>query len=475
MRKLLGSVALIAGAAMVTFGANAEDIMIDGANIYNGVELEAIQNGRIIISEGRIICIGKADDCAEPEAADVHNAAGMWITPGLIDAHVHFSQTAWFDGRPDAGDFRDLYPYAEVQSFRKNHPESYFRAYACSGVTAVYDVGGFPWTWDMRDLSKHHTGAPHIAAAGPLVSHGARTILNVPSEEVMHMLEDPEAGRESVRYLAAFGSDALKIWFLPVRDEALQPEIDARVLAAIDEANQLGLPVIVHATTLREAKVAVGAGIHLLVHSVFTEPVDDEFVEMVVAAGTIYTPTLTVRGGYPQMFRAIATGEAPHLDDDGNCAEAYSLDIIEKSLSLGDHPSAASIIERFADAPADIGLAIPQVTLDNLKRMYEAGATIVMGTDAGNPGTLHGPSVFGEMEAMQSAGIPAKEIIRMSTANGAKAMRRDDIGTLEVGNYADLVLYRSDPGADIANARSMAYIMRGGDIKPRADLARQDD
>ena len=100
-----------------------------------------------------------------------------------------------------------------MQAFRKNKPHSYFRAYACSGVTAVYDVGGFSWSWDKRHLSLHDTEAPHVAAAGPIVTHGAPAILNLPTEEQMHMLDSPEAGREAVRYLFAFGSDAVKIVF----------------------------------------------------------------------------------------------------------------------------------------------------------------------------------------------------------------------------------------------------------------------
>ncbi len=84
---------------------------------------------------------------------------GLWITPGLVDAHVHFCQTGWADGRPDAFDVRERYPYEEVEADLRAHPERFFRSYLCSGVTAVFDVGGYPWTLDLRARGPRTTRA----------------------------------------------------------------------------------------------------------------------------------------------------------------------------------------------------------------------------------------------------------------------------------------------------------------------------
>lgn len=101
----------------------------------------------------------------------------------------------------------------------------------------------------------------------------------------------------------------------------------------------------------------------------------------------------------------------------------------------------------------------------NLKKVYEAGVPIVVGTDAGNPGTLHGLSFIKEIEAMQAAGIPAKDLIVMATRNGAMAMERlDDFGTIEKGKLADLIVLEKDPGEDIGNLRSLQRTMRGGEF-----------
>ena len=103
----------------------------------------------------------------------------------------------------------------------------------------------------------------------------------------------------------------------------------------------------------------------------------------------------------------------------------------------------------------------------NLKLVHAAGIPIAVSTDAGNPGTLHGLSIYDELEAMQAAGLSANEIISMATRNGAIAMRREkDFGTLEAGKIADLIVLEKDPSADVNNFRSITHVMRGGLLRP---------
>ncbi len=88
-----------------------------------------------------------------------------------------------------------------------------------------------------------------------------------------------------------------------------------------------------------------------------------------------------------------------------------------------------------------------------------------MGTDAGNPLTLHGPSVYWEMASMQEAGMSPMEVLVAATRNGARTMGRErDLGTLEVGKLADLVVLTADPTADIGNVQRVRFVMRGGVI-----------
>src|SRR2546429_8523962 len=120
--------------------------------------------------EGRIACAGRRAACPVPADVDTVGAAGKWIIPGLIDTHVHFSQTGWVDGRPDALDLRDRYPYEQVEAELHARPERFYRSYLCSGVTSVFDVGGYPWTLELQQRTARSTTAPRGVAAGPLLS-----------------------------------------------------------------------------------------------------------------------------------------------------------------------------------------------------------------------------------------------------------------------------------------------------------------
>jgi imidazolonepropionase-like amidohydrolase len=88
-----------------------------------------------------------------------------------------------------------------------------------------------------------------------------------------------------------------------------------------------------------------------------------------------------------------------------------------------------------------------------------------MGTDAGNIGTLHGPSVFREMALMSKAGLTPLEVLRSATTNGAQALRlADQVGAIAPGKLADLVILDADPLADVANLSHAYRVIRGGQV-----------
>jgi imidazolonepropionase-like amidohydrolase len=434
-----------------------------GGTLVDGTGADPVPDAVVLLRDGRIECAGTRADCAIPEGVDTLDVSGHWVTPGLIDAHVHFSQTGWADGRPDSLDVRDRYPYAEVIARQKANPERWFRADLCSGVTSVFDVGGYPWTLDLPERTEDDTRAPRVTAAGPLLSTWDFW-LNLPAERQFVYLEDESAAREGVRYLAARGSHAIKVWFIPVEERDFA-DMEAAVLAVGDEAKKQGLPLIVHATGLREAKVALRAGAYLLVHSVWDQPVDDEFLELARENGTIYNPTLTVPDGYLRMAESASTKTPPAIDDPNGCVDADTRRKVAETVDF-EGPSAEQLERRrtATERRAEIGAA-------NLEKVHEAGIPIAMGTDAGNPLTLHGPAVYAEMEAMEAAGLTPMEVLVSATRGGARAMGREsELGTVEAGKLADLVVLAADPTASTRAFRELEYVIRGGVVRPVEEL-----
>src|SRR5262249_28153354 len=141
-----------------------------GATLIDGTGAPPVRDAVVVMRAGKIDCAGTRERCPVPEGVGVMEMTGLFIVPGLVDAHVHFSQTGWADARPDSIDLRVRYPYEQVVGDLRSHPERFFRSYLCSGVTAVFDVGGYPWTWGLRARAQTDSGAPHVAAAGPLLS-----------------------------------------------------------------------------------------------------------------------------------------------------------------------------------------------------------------------------------------------------------------------------------------------------------------
>jgi len=435
---------------------------IVGATLVDGTGAAPVPDATVVLRDGKIDCAGR---CVIPAGVTVLDGRGMWITPGLVDAHVHFSQTGWADGRPDALDVRTEHPYERVEADLKEHPERFFRSQLCSGVTSVFDVGGYAWTVSMAHREREDTRAPRVAAAGPLLSTLDHW-LNLPAERQFMVLKDAESARTGVAYLKSIGAEAVKVWYI-VRPDLTVEASTAAVLAAGEEARKAGLPLIVHATGLAEAKVALRAGALLLVHSVIDLPVDDEFLALAKKNGTFYCPTLTVFGGYARMAQAVLSKRPPEVDDPNGCVDSATRAKVAESARVAAPEGYAQTAARGAERVAHV----KEVAGPNLKRVSDAGIPIAMGTDAGNPLTLHGPSVYAEMEAMQAAGLTSMQVIVASTRGGARAMGVEkETGTVEKGKSADLLLVAGDPTKDVANLRKVRYVVRGGVVRSIEEL-----
>jgi imidazolonepropionase-like amidohydrolase len=416
----------------------------------------------ILIAGNSIRTIGPAESTPVPAGAVVIDAKGKWVVPGLIDAHVHFFQSGNYYARPDILDLRRRVSFERETARNKARLPATFKVWLASGVTSVVDVGGPLWNFEVRDAARGTHAAPRVAVAGPLVSMVARPEFDLGDPPIVKVTT-PEEARSLVLREIPYRPDYIKVWFIhePGDDLARQEEI---VKAAGDAAHAAGVRFAVHATELDVAKAALRAGADFLVHSVEDRPVDEEFLALARSRNVLYCPTLFVMQGYRLALsnRWQPTEPEARLADPEVLAAMRDLDFIGRD-------ELPSWVARLMDAGPRLGVSV--IALENLRRVWDAGLPVVMGTDAGNIGTLHGPSVFREMELMLQAGLTPLQVLRAATTHGAKAMHlQGRLGAVAPGMLADLVILDADPLEDIANLSRIHRVIKEGSVFAPSEL-----
>ena len=445
--------------------ADAPVIAIVGATvIYPERELPAAvaPNSTVIIAGTRIERIGPAGSTTVRPGARLIDGKGKWVVPGLVDAHVHFFQSGNLYTRPDVADFNAIVPYAKEVARNKARLPATFKVWLASGVTSVVDIGGPMWNFEMRDAALKSAAAPRVAVAGPLISMRDRVKLDLGDPPIVKVSSADEA-RALVKRELARKPDFIKVWFIhqPGDDLAAQ---EAIVKATGDAAHAAGVRLAVHATELVVAKASLRSGADFLVHSVEDEPVDEEFLALMKKNGVLYCPTLFVTLGYRYALSNTwkPTEAERRLADPQILAALNDLQKIPQD-KLPERVAKAMSKPRMPEVSA--------IALQNLRKVWDAGITVVMGTDAGNIGTVHGPSVFREMQIMTQAGLTPLQVLRSATANGAKAMGLErDTGTLAAGKLADLVILDADPLADLTNLSRIHRVIKDGKLFVPAQL-----
>ena len=428
----------------VAAAERAAPLALTGASIFDGTGAPPM-DGIILLHGERIAAIGPRAEITLPDDARVIDLSGYWIIPGLIDAHVHFFQSGSLYTRPDIIDLRRFWPYASEIAWIRRHLPANLARYLASGITSVVDMAGPWWVMDVRDAAEQTASAPRVALAGTGLAPGLPPGLD--SEHAPGVIvRTPQQARAEVRRLAVRGPDFIKIWLAPTPAMDLEQEF-AWISAAVEESHANGLRVAAHATQLEVARRMVQTGVDILVHSVDDKPVDDAFIALLKKHDVIYVTTLGVSEGY----RETLTQEI-HLSD---FERHFGDPVVIASLD--------DLSERFPHyRPPQVQPGI-RIALLNLARVHAAGIRVAAGSDAGNIGTLHGPALHHELELMQQAGLAPRDILVTATRNGAIVMGRErDIGTLQPGKLADMVILSADPLKDIRHTRHIAASVKGG-------------
>ncbi len=385
------------------------DLVLFNGAVVDGVHDEPVEKGYVWISGSRIKEVGSGDPQI-PEAKRI-DVRGGTVLPGLIDCHVHL---VW-DGSPD--------PASMIRGLSESRIALWAYRNAVKtldcGITTVRDLGSPGHTvLDVAHMVKTGTLAgPNIVCAGPALcmtgGHG---------HYMSHEVDGVEQLRAAARWVMREGADLVKVMasggIYTEGEKVGSPQYTVEEMkAAVEEAHKRERHVAAHAEGLAGIRNALDAGVDTIEHGIFA---DEDCLRRMKGKGIPVIPTMAV------MRR------------------------------LASDPRIPAFAQEKARPVTDAHIAM-------LRRAVKLGVMVATGTDAGSP--CSPPDVyFQELEIMAEAGMAPMEMIRSSTSVAARSIRRPDLGTLESGKQADVLVVAGNPLERLADIRNTRVVVVKGEI-----------
>lgn len=404
---------------------------------------QPLARAALVAENGRITWIGPAAQLKPPPGAAVRDLSEKFVMPGIIDLHVHVANA---DGlRQDP-----------VEFFTRANVERELKLYASYGVTSVLSLGtDQPLVYRVR--AEQRAGRPTMtrlftAGRGFTVLEGFPTNPgNVPG--VPYEVSDVEQATAAVEELAKNRPDVVKIWVDDRFGDFKKTPISLS-RAIIGSAHKEGLKAVAHVFYLADAKQLAAANVNAFGHSVRDKPIDAELLQLMKQHGTWQIPTLT-RDSTTFSWAA----PEPYLADPFFTRAVPPLMLA--ALKTPEYRQNVRNDPHFAEYPA-----LLRTSQQNLKTLSDAGVKIGFGTDSGPPGRVGGYLEHWEMELMVDAGLTPAQVITAATKSSAEFLGEKELGTLERGKWADLVVLNRNPLADIRNSRTIESVYIAGTRVP---------
>lgn len=427
----------------------------------------------VVITDERITALGRTGEIRVPQEAQVIDASGKFLIPGLWDMHVH--------------------------TLRKGRPEVFFPLFIANGITSVRDMGSV-----LEDFAQLQDFRQQIATGtliGPRIEAATGPFLDGPHAFwpalAMTVANEAEA-RRAVELLKQHHVDFIKPY------NNLPREV---YFAILDEAKKQGLPVAGHVPLTISVAEASDAGQKTVEHlgSIYggilltCASQEAEIRQRIVAAieqpnSTAVSQLAVQRAELPAMLDTYSsekaatlfqhfinngTWQVPTLTalrafaylDDPQFTNDERIKYLSPALTGAWQPQNTPAFRERTAADIANGKKLFQKQLEIVGTMHQAGVPLMAGTDVPNPYVFPGFSLHDELGPLVKAGLTPMAALQTATRNPAQFLNMlDSLGTVEQGKVADLVLLEANPLEDISNTQRIAAVIVRGKYVPKSKL-----
>lgn len=384
----------------------AGTFVIRNASVFDSERGVMRPRTSVVVSGQRIVAVGPADSVATPRGAQVIDATGRFLVPGMWDMHTHFQVAS-----QNAGIIRQL----------------------AGGITTIRDLAAdTDIATSIRDrANRGDLVSPFVILGGFIEGPGAWA---GPSDALARTEDE---ARALVRRYAELGYRQVKLYNL------LHPDL---VPVIAEETHARGMRLSGHVPRGLSLPAAIRLGFDEVNHAAF---LFSTFYQ-----DSLYTPEM-------RPYSGVAARVAPNIDVDGPAMTALIADLVRHGTVVDG--TFNLWMRDTTGADADEARRANRNYLRLIKRLHDAGVTLVAGTD--------GSSYNQELETYERAGIPRADVLRISSSVPARVMGVDgDHGSIAPGRIADLVLVAADPLAGISALRQVEVVVRAGRAYERATL-----
>ena len=403
-------------------------IALVGGTLIDGTGGPPIRNSVVLVDGERITAVGTVGARAVPAGYQVISTEGMSVLPGLWDMHVH----TMINGHGDYAHWDSTYTNSKTNVLGSVIMPASAKQLLMAGVTSARDLGA-PLEESIALKTAINSGripGPTLYVSGPFIQHAPYP----GTERFRWGVSGPDDARAKVKRLADAGVDVIK---LIDQDEMTMEEVKA----VVDEAHRRRLPVVAHSHRPEEIRRGLIAGVDNFEHTgLATAP---EYPEDVItmlrertargAAGPLFW-TPTIEG----LFNYESIRDNPEHIDDPAWREGLPDSIVQDIRRSIAHPERLPYFQATPSRRPTLARKFNQ--------LREAGATLLIGTDAGIPMKFHSQATWHELDIwVNRLGVDPMFAIRAATYWPSVAMRvQNDVGTVTEGKYADIIAVKGD-------------------------------